>query len=140
MIKRHYSEKIFLQPIDQHYNSETPTEDSLKFCNDFDKMIDDLNMSTDSDSNSRKYSTDDETSYRIESVLKNCWKENIESLKVSYMYFYKNILFHKIEMFRNLVDSNVKGRTYSCPNKNMKPNINPFMRKSFDVNPFEGMK
>jgi hypothetical protein len=135
MIKRQNSEKIFLQPIDQHYHDES-FEESLKFCDDYDKMLDCLNMSTDSETMSRKNSTDDESSFRIENALKESWKDNIECLKVTHIHFFKNVLFQKIAMFRSSLETGLKGRTYSCPNKNVRQDINyinPFMRKASDV-------
>ncbi len=135
MIKRQNSEKIFLQPIDQHYNDEN-SKHELKFSDDFDKMIDCLNMSTDSETLSRKDSTDDDSSYKIENALKGHWRHNVESLKVNQKQFFKNAFFQKIAMFRNTLENRFKSRTYSCPNKNVKLDvnyINPFVRRSSHV-------
>ncbi len=135
MIKKQNSEKIFLQPIDQNYDEQI-YEENLRFCNDFDKMIDSLDMSTDSDSNGRKDS-DDESGYKIENALKYHWKDNIENLKNKHMNFFQNMLFPKIAMFRNSLDP-VKSRTYSCPSKVIGTDllqINPFIRKSSDALP-----
>ena len=131
MIKRQNSEKIFLQPIDQHYDNQNP-KDELKFYEDYDKMIDCLNMSTDSETISRRDSFDDESSFRLEEALKDDWRDNVESLRVNQIRFFKTMFIQKIIMFRNQLENGFRARTYSCPNKNVRPDlqyINPFGRR-----------
>jgi hypothetical protein len=131
MIKRQNSEKIFLQPIDQHYDNQNP-KDELKFYEDYDKMIDCLNISTDSETISRKDSFDDMSFYRLEEALKNDWRDNVESLRINQIHFFKNLFFQKIMMFRHQLENGLRARTYSCPNKNVIPDlqyIHPFGRK-----------
>ncbi len=139
MIKRQNSEKIFLQPIDQHYNEEDH-KDEIKFTEDYDKMIDCLNISTDSETISRKDSSDyEDLSYRIEDSLTPTWRDNVNQMKMSQVVFFKNMFFHKIAMFRNTIENGFRGRTYSCPNnKNVRPEmqyVNYFGRRSSDVLP-----
>jgi hypothetical protein len=135
MIKRQNSEKIFLQPIDQHYDNEN-TKDDLKYNEDFDKMIDCLNMSTDSESVCRKDSTDDESSFRLEDAFIGDWRDNVDNMKFNQVRFFKTIFFQKTMMFRNQLENGIRARTYSCPNKIERPDlqyVSQFGRKMSEV-------
>lgn len=163
MLGRQNSEGIFLQPIDQLYESKNYknySEDAYqgKFFDDFhSNMVDYLNLSTDSDSElSRQNSTPVNERVmpdtKISSLLTNGWKNNVDMFRNYQLSLLKNIAGYRNSLNVNQNQTNPfnntqRNRTYSSPTVNAMNNFpqaevspfNPFLRKSssdvIQVNP-----
>ena len=143
MIRKQISEKIFLQPIDQHYDIKgIGYDDQLKFFEEYEhNTVDYLNLSTDSDTLSRRDSIDEiEPTLRIDSILKSNWTSSIDCLKNNHLNYFNNFILTKMAYMRNTLNmnnSNFNNRTYSCPGLLSNYDgisVSPFIsRKSSDI-------
>ena len=111
MIRRQNSEKIFLQPIDQHYdNIKNLNEESLdnKMFDDYDhNMIDYLNMSTDSETHLSRQDSMEKiiNDLKITNSLNENWSQSINQFKNCKLVYMKNIILHKIAFLRGSLNN-----------------------------------
>jgi hypothetical protein len=130
MLNKTDSERIFLQPIDQLYDTLT-TQDSPCEDNIFDKysqgVIESLNISTDSETLNLSDEYEQKQMKLTERLVKG-WKERVDFFKTFQCCLTKSCMMQKFQLFRSL-KLQIDERSRSCPTvvnmSNWKP-VNPF--------------
>jgi hypothetical protein len=137
---RQNSERIFLEPIDQHYNDskikETPEDDDqTKFFEDYTHgVMDCLDISTDSDTKHNSFE-DEVTTGKLTELLVVDWKNNIDYFKTYQLSVLRSFVFQKMHFLRSTLNmSNYNQghgleRSMSCPTVSMRndwQSSNPF--------------
>jgi hypothetical protein len=145
MPTRQNSEKIFLQPIDQHYSTFKPKEspeevDQTKFFDDYTHgVINCLNISTDSETWSNSFDLDVGDNKLTEHLAED-WKNNIDLFKTYQLSVMRSYVLQRMNYYRNALNVQISqtnsNRSLSCyasVNKmEIKP-VNPFKMASPEV-------
>jgi hypothetical protein len=138
-MQRQNSERIFLEPIDQLYDTsktkDSPDyDDQSKFFEDYTHgVMDYLNISTDSET---KNNSIDEDIIRLGDILSSDWKNKADYFKSYQLCVLRSCLFHKMNFLRSSLNMANCERSQSCHTvmiKNDWQAVSPFnLRKESD--------
>jgi hypothetical protein len=117
---RQNSERIFLEPIDQHYDnqrlSDSPHYDNQsKFFEDYTHgVMDYLDQSTDSDTKHNSFE-EEVVDGKITELLTSDWKNKVDYFKTYQLSVLRNCVFQKMHFLRSSLNMSM-GHTYERPN------------------------